>query len=160
MNNISTLIYLFIFLLSSCAVNRQKDMGDPENLGKIADSVLLSEIDAFMDECLTINSLKVILVTIDDSLLYISPDIYYECHGSTGYSLYREKLVGFYITSAGDWGLIDTTLLTKGAAKGYPDKFPENDPAFDSLEYKYDYRMRKYRIHSKDSLELLFWGYW
>ncbi len=156
-------VCIFVFLAAACVGNpRQKrENRDGNNLEKIARPVLVNEIDAFLVGRQTDDSLKIISVIIRDSLLYIIPNVYYETGGSAGYSFYKGKLVGFYIDRfAGNWNLVDTTKLEKGAAKGYPSTFPESDPAFDSLEYKYDYRVRTYRIHNKDSVELIFWGYY
>lgn len=159
---IKILICLFAFLTAGCISNQQRlENNKAASLEKIASPVLLSEIDAFLDERQTDDTLKIILVSIQDSLLYISPGVHYDYHESAGYSFYRGKLVGFYYSNpVRNWNFVDTTRLQKGPAKGYPDSFPASDPAFDSLEYKYDYRVRTWQIHSNDSLELIFWGYY
>ncbi len=157
------IICILIFLGAACVGNsRQKrENKDGNDLEKIASPVLVNEINAFLVGRQTDDSLKIISVIIRDSLLYIFPDIYYETGGSAGYSFYKGKLIGFYIDRfAGNWDFVDTTKLEKGLAKGYLSAYPESDPAFDSLEYKYDYRVRTYQVHDKDSLELIFWGYY
>lgn len=157
-----TVLFLLVLFFTGC-INKHQKHGSEEikSMEKVVNPVLLQEIDIFMDNRQTNDSLKIILVDISDSLLYIWPSVYYDDHESAGYSFYKGKLIGFYLNDlAGNWGFIDTVKLTKGVAKGYPDKFPESDPVFDSLEYKYDYRVRTYHIHSKDSLELIFWGYY
>ncbi|MDR2920989.1 MAG: hypothetical protein LBV72_16715 [Tannerella sp.] len=164
MNNpgIKSLIYIFALLFTGCIGNQQKHKSDEAgSLEEIASPALLREIDAFLDGRQTDDSLKVVLLNIHDSLIYISPSVYYDYHESAGYSFYKGKLVGFYFSNPiRNWNFVDTARLEKGAAKGYLDEFPASNPAFDSLEYKYDYRVRTYQIHTKDSLELIFWGYY
>ncbi|MDR2916939.1 MAG: hypothetical protein LBV74_19270 [Tannerella sp.] len=153
-------IWILVLLATSCAgePRHKSENNDDNSLEKLASPVLVNEINTFLAGRQTDDSLKIILVDIHDSLLYICPDAYYDGRESVGYSFYKGKLVGFYINGfAGNWDFVDTIRLGKGVPGGYPDAY---DAAFDSLEYKYDYRVRTYRIHSKDSLNLVFWGYY
>ncbi len=160
---IAVVFFSIVFFFIGCVGNQhQKDRKDEtNNLEEIANPVLLRAIDAFIDGRQTDDSLKIILIDISDSLLYICPSVYYNYRESSGYSFYKERLVGFYLKNISEsLNFIDAIKLEKGVAKGYLDRYPKSDPAFDSLEYKYDYRVQTYQIYSKDSLKLIFWGYY
>lgn len=150
----------YCFMVAACTGNsrHKRENKDDYSLEKLASPVLVNEIDAFLAGRHTDDSLKIILVDVHDSLLYICPSAYYDGRESVGYSFYKGKLVGFYINGfAGNWDFVDTARLEKRVTREYPDAYIA---AFDSLEYKYDYRVRTYQIHSKDSLNLVFWGYY
>lgn len=147
-------VIFLVVLLIGCGSQHQTSVED------IVSPVLLREIDVFVQGRQTDDSLKIILVDINDSLLYICPSVFYNYHESTGHFFYQGKLVGFHLGHyAGKWNFVDTAKLEKGRVKGYPEEFPVSVES-DSLEYKYDFRVRTYQIHSKDSLELIFWGYY
>ena len=72
-----------------------------------------------------------------------------------GFILLKNKMVAFYnLTSECNKGLVDINKLEKGKPKGFPD---ENSDV--AIHTTYDPWGKKYKIHSKDSLELVFSGY-
>ncbi|MFZ5430431.1 MAG: hypothetical protein ACOZDD_09370 [Bacteroidota bacterium] len=72
-----------------------------------------------------------------------------------GYILLKDKMVAFYnLGSECNTGLVDCTKLEKDN----PDVFPDENSDI-VIHTTYDPRGKRFRIHSKDSLELVFSGY-
>lgn len=71
-----------------------------------------------------------------------------------GFILLKNKMVAFYNLASGcNKGLVDITKLEKGSPKDFPDE--SSDLA---IHTTYDPWGKKYKIHSRDSLELVYSG--
>jgi hypothetical protein len=98
-------------------------------------------------------------VTILQSLCYYQSLYPQSISGSScnidGFVLLNNKMIAFYnLKNDCNKGLVDITKLKKGKPKDFPD---ENS---DIARYTtYDPIGKKYKIHSKDSLELVYFGY-
>ena len=152
-----------LVLLTGCSGNRQRESANQAKNDTIVvvDSILQQAIDDFIDGRQSPDTLKVIVIGIHDSTFYIAPDIYgYDPQEIINYISHRGTVVRFLFEDNGEkWNFIDTARLEKGLAENFPRDIPPDDE-FDMYAFKYDYQVRSYRIHSKDSLELTFWGYY
>ena len=159
----TSIFFVVLVLLACCAGNRQRKSANQAENGTIAavDSILQQTIDDFINGCQTPDALKVIVIRIHDSTLYIVPDVYsYDPQEIIHYILHRGIVIRFLFEDNGEkWNFVDTARLKKGLAKKFPRDIPTDDE-FDMYAFKYDYQVRSYRIHSKDSLELIFWGFY
>ncbi len=126
--------------------------------------VLLNELTQFIiyKDSITKNSLiKTDIYVIhfekmeDGCFVLIGPTIYYHNKKLKGYIIHKDKMIVFYNPkSECNCGLVDITKLEKGKPKNFPD---ENSDI--AIHTTYEPSGNKYKIHSEDSLELVYSGY-
>ena len=98
-------------------------------------------------------------VTIFQSLCYYQSfypqTLSHPSYNLEGYTLLNGKMIAFYNPESNcNKGLVDITKLKKGKPKDFPG---ENSDI--AVHTNYDPWGKKYKIHSKDSLELVYSGY-
>ncbi len=91
---------------------------------------------------------------VDGCYITMSTAHFYDSHHLVGYIIINDKMIAFYKPeSECNKGLVDITKLKKGKPDGFID---ENSEWANDI---YEPNGRKYKVHSKDSLELVYSGY-
>jgi len=85
--------------------------------------------------------------------LIMSTAHFYDSSNLSGYTLLNDKMIALYNPeNECNYGLIDTAKLKKGRPEGFSD---ENSKEAETIYEPYG---RKYKIHNKDVLELVYSG--
>ena len=119
----------------------------------------LEELISTRDNDDNIASKDIYVVHFEDTeegcFVLIGASMYYRSYAIKGYLIYNKKLIVFYNPeSECNIGLVDIAKLQTGKPDGYLDEYSEK-----AIHTTYDPRGKRYKIHSKDSLELVFSGY-
>ena len=167
-------VFIFlVLLLTSCNIDKRKqeglinsslDLDSIRNQEEVISPLLREEITKFRKYTDSINKESSINECVygvdfymvnDTCYLTIASTVFYNGKCLSGYVISDSVLIAIYnYNSCNQEILIDIAKLKKGKPKGFPD---ENSDI--AIHTTFDPWVKKYKIHSKDSLELVFSGF-
>ena len=173
MKKVIYMSFIFSFLLISCnsktsnekktdSNKKQKEMIKENKTGAIC-PVLYKELEsliAYNDSASKKDKFSINIYIVffskkaDGCYITISTTHFYDSHYLIGYIMINNKMISFYNPeNECNNGLIDVVKLEKEKPEGFID---ENSEQANDI---YEPNGRKYKIHSKDSLELVYSGF-
>ncbi|MFP4664304.1 MAG: hypothetical protein ACLFM1_07735 [Bacteroidales bacterium] len=170
MNKTIYVLSVVVFVFISCNNNDTSNNNEKKveqivvKNNNVISPVLLNELNQLIDYRDSLkkkSSIKTDIYVVhfykseEGCFVLIGPSIYYRSEEIKGYTVVKDKLIVIYNTESGcSKGLVDTNKLEKGKPKDFPD---ENSDI--AIHTNYDPWGKKFKIHSKDSLELVYSGY-